>query len=123
MLYEKIIGFKNETQTRLYKKFFPAIYLPCKSCVCGNPIDGIDYDCGYEKSGYISCDNCVCNNGEWNPENGKKISRLERILMRRRRAAYWKEKRKNEAHNYQNSSVLKSGTDTNDSQNDRKRNL
>ena len=58
---------------KLLDKRIAKYNIPCKGHLSGNPIDGYDYDCDYEKSGEITCDNCICNGGSMNPITGKRV--------------------------------------------------
>ena len=68
----------------------PGLDIPCRSCQCGNPLDGYDYDCEYEKSEGVVCDDCVCNFGFYNPKTGKRINWILRIMQCRRAIKYYK---------------------------------
>lgn len=67
----------------------PGLDIPCRSCLCGNPMDAYEYDCEYEKSGDVACDDCVCNYGFYNPQTGKRINWFLRIIQRRRAVKYY----------------------------------
>lgn len=44
-------------------------------CLCystGNPIDGYESECEYEKP--PDCDNCICNGGQIDPRTGKRAN-------------------------------------------------
>ncbi len=32
-----------------------------------------EFDCGYDKAGYITCDECIINGGDMSPVSGKKF--------------------------------------------------
>lgn len=66
--------------------YIPGLDKSCEGYQCGNPLDGYEYDCNYEFG--ISCDDCVCNYGFYNPQTGKRINWLLRIIQRRRAVKY-----------------------------------
>lgn len=61
-------------------------YIPCKCYQTGNPLDGYEFDCEYEKAP-SECDRCVCNFGNVNPITGKtwssrRVTRYRSYLKR-----------------------------------------
>lgn len=68
----------------------PGLDIPCLGYRCGNPLDGQDYDCDYEHSEDVFCDDCVCNYGFYNPQTGKRINWLLRIIQCRRVMKHYK---------------------------------
>lgn len=68
----------------------PGLDIPCLNYKYGNPLDGYEYDCEYEKSEGVNCDDCVCNYGFYTPKTGKRINWILRIIQRRRAVRYYK---------------------------------
>ena len=46
--------------------------VPCKGYKHGNPLDGLEWDCDYEKAESMECSDCICNGGYFNPITGKR---------------------------------------------------
>ena len=61
-------GWQKEANERI-KKYG----ISCLGYKRGNPIDGYDWDCEYEKAGFLDCPDCVCNGGHISPVTGKRV--------------------------------------------------
>lgn len=60
----------------LSKRKYAKLDVPCMYTQIGNPSDGFDYECGYEKAP-PNCESCVCNvetYGTINPMTGKQVN-------------------------------------------------
>lgn len=44
--------------------------IKCLGYKSGNPIDGYDYSCEYEKADF-GCEDCICTGGTMSPQTGK----------------------------------------------------
>lgn len=53
---------------------------PCCAYRTGNPIDGYDYDCEYEKAP-DDCGSCMCNGGRIDPETGRTLPRSAQCIL------------------------------------------
>lgn len=67
--------------------------IPCGHELIGNPYNGYDHGCSYEYSGDVPCDDCVCNGGFWNPETGKPVRGITKIIQKHRNRKRWKTER------------------------------
>lgn len=46
-------------------------FISCAGYKVGNPIDGYDYECEYEKSSEFGCEECICTGGDRSPISGR----------------------------------------------------